>query len=165
MKKLLITIFSLLGSYGAMGQTSHQVVIHIPKSTAIRLKPSTIETTDFNFNTVEKLNSGITRYSAGTYEIRANDQWVVTAKAMSPFFTNSGTSSSVDMPCSVLEIQEGNLSSDFATMTVAEQTIVSGNSGDFGEQNEFNINYKANPGLSYGPGIYVMNVLLTVSAN
>lgn len=117
--------------------------------------------TNINLN-AGNLNSGYVHNAFSTIRVKSNEQWIITVQAGSNFFSSSGTYASSNMPASVLTIssplKQVILSSD-------AQTLAEGNRGNTDVAgNTFNLSLKADPGYNYGPGIYSINLVYTLTS-
>lgn len=116
-----------------------------------------------NYNTIDQIVNGIT-LNLNTIQIKSNIPWKFNIAASSPFFTNTGVGSNNNMPSSIVKLgiqnQSGNIS-----LSTATQTLKSGNRGSFTSSgNSFTITLNTNPGFDYGPGIYIISVNYTLTA-
>lgn len=117
-----------------------------------------------SFNTVSQISSGITISNLNTFAIKSNVPWKVSVAASTATFSNTGTYSSANMPASVLTFSVTGTTGSVVLSTTA-QNLAIGNKGDATVSgNTFGMNLNANPGFSYGPGNYVINVVYTLAA-
>ncbi|MBN9380101.1 MAG: hypothetical protein J0H74_05020 [Chitinophagaceae bacterium] len=100
-----------------------------------------------------------------TIALKSNVNWSLSISAATSFFSNSGVYSSSNMPASVLRYNI-NGKSTLVTLSTTAQQLASGNNGDATRSgNTFNVDLTANPGYNYGPGIYTISTIYTLSAN
>lgn len=115
-----------------------------------------------NYNTIDQIVNGIT-LNLNTIQVKSNVPWKFNVAANSPFFTASGVGSSNNMPSSIVKLGTQN-NSGTISLTTATQTLKNGNRGSFTSSgNSFTITLNANPGFTYGPGIYIISVNYTLT--
>jgi hypothetical protein len=67
------------------------------------------------------------------------------------------------MPASVIGVAKSGQS--FVKLTTTPQLLASGNRGNTAKPgNSFTMDFQANPGYNYGPGIYTLTLLYTLTA-
>ena len=55
--------------------------------------------------------------------------------------------------------------SPYLQLTTTDQVLATGNRGNTSSAgNSFNMDLKANPGYNYGPGIYTLSIVYTLTA-
>ncbi|SOE20478.1 hypothetical protein SAMN06298216_0968 [Spirosomataceae bacterium TFI 002] len=164
MKRILIsTLFVVVTSICGFGQAAvtHTVTINIQNKVDIRVKPSTTLNTNFSLETVAEQEEGKEILQAGIFQVQATNNWLVQAKSTSPQFSYAGSEPSVVMSTSLLKIKNSN-ATDFLSLSDEGVVLVNGYSGDY-ESNEFGIDYKFEPNSLYPPGVYSLDIALTVS--
>ncbi len=68
------------------------------------------------------------------------------------------------MPASVLGVVKSGLSS-YVQLSSTDQVLATGNRGNASTTgNSFNMDLKATPGYNYGPGIYSLAIVYTLTA-
>jgi hypothetical protein len=121
-----------------------------------------------NAATVVTLNN--TQYSNGytmanfnTFNIKSNVPWRLSVASATPYFSASGTYASTNMPASVIGVAKSG--QPFVKLTTTPQLLASGNRGNSAKTgNSFNMDFQATPGYNYGPGIYTITLLYTLTA-
>ena len=109
-------------------------------------------------------SSGYTASNFNTISIKSNNNWALSVSSSTPFFSASGTYSSSNMPASVIGVAKSGQSS-FVQLSSTAQQLASGNRGNTtASGNSFNMDFKANPGYNYGPGIYSLTIVYTLAA-
>ena len=144
---------------------SHTVNLII--SPSVQLKSiSGNDATTLNFVSAEDVIGGITQTEAGSYEVRANTNWVVTAKASSAFFKTSVSGDDSEIPSSILYIKANKgEEAEFLPLSMDGIALQSGGKPSKDRDNTFSVDYMAQPGIDASPGIYSIDVLLTVTGN
>lgn len=164
MKKIILTMLlvGVFATYGySQASVSHRVIIEIQNKVDIRVKPSTILRTNFLINNSEEQEQGQELIQAGIFQVQATNEWLVQAKPSTPEFSYSGSYAGVTMSTDLLQIKNSK-ASNFLSLSDEGVVLVNGRSGNF-ESNEFGIDYKFKPNSIYPPGIYSLDVALTVS--
>lgn len=116
-----------------------------------------------NYNTIDQIVNGIT-LNLNTIQIKSNIPWKFNIAATSPFFSNTGVGSNSNMPSSIVKLGVQNQTGTI-NLSTATQTLKNGNRGSFTSSgNSFTITLNANPGFEYGPGIYIISVNYTLTA-
>ena len=151
----------LLLSLGTKAQVAQRVSIVIPEIAEIRLKPGSESNIELEFKDSDDLEKGITLNKANTYQVKCNSKWIVSMKASKPFFSSSLEEEGISLD--VLSVKESK-SPTFMTLNQKGIDLNSGNPGNFGGTNEFSIDYQASLNRDYPPGMYSMDVLLTVTS-
>lgn len=145
-------------------QLSHRVRVSIPITVELEARPGNKQNTNIVFRNGDDLETGKEELLAGTYQVRANTNWLVTAKPSKSHFTFASDGSESAMPTSILSIRESS-TTDFFQLDEKGVEIISGNSGgEKAKKNSFSIDYKAAPGNDYAPGDYETDVLLTITS-
>ncbi|MGR3810645.1 hypothetical protein [Jiulongibacter sp. NS-SX5] len=148
----------------AIGQHAHRVIVSIPEVVEMRLKENSSDRTEISFQNESSLEKGKEKIIAGTYQVRANTEWLVTVKPAQKNFilVKDGTES--EMPTSILNIKESS-SLDFQNLEEAGVKLVKGKPGSYSSKgNEFSFDLQAEPGLLYEPGLYETDIILTVTS-
>lgn len=117
--------------------------------------------TNINLN-AGTLSSGYIQNGFSSIKVKSNEPWMLTVQAGSNYFSASGTYASPDMPASVLTLSSPQKQ---VILSSTAQTLAEGNRGNTGiPGNSFNLNLKADPGYNYGPGIYSINLVYTLTS-
>lgn len=99
-----------------------------------------------------------------SFVIKGNIPWAVSVASSTPYFTNSGVYSSLNMPASIIQLNITS-SSSILTLSSTAQTLSSGSTGNGSQTgNSFDMDFSVNPGYDYGPGIYSLTMIYTLSA-
>ncbi len=163
MKNVLIILFSFLSIQGFTQYSFTGIAnsnVSIQPVVAMNIIPSNYT---INYNTIDQIVNGIT-LNLNTIQVKSNIPWKFNIAATSPFFTASGIGSNNNMPSSILKLGIQN-QSGVISLSTATQTLKNGSRGDFTSSgNSFTITLNANPGFDYGPGIYIISVNYTLTA-
>ena len=167
MKKVIYYIILLLcmgaGKAGAQYSFSGNI------TSSVSIQPVTVLSLTNNASTAvtlsnTQLSNGYTVTGFNTINIKSNQAWNLSVTAVTPYFSASGTYASANMPASVIGLAKSGQSS-FINLSTTAQLLASGNRGSYTTSgNSFNMDFKANPGYNYGPGIYSLSILYTLSA-
>ena len=167
MKKtgIYIIVLLCLGSIKGMGQYSFNGTIN----PTVSIQPVMAFT--LTNNASPTLNFTNTQYSTGytipnfnSFAIKSNQPWKLSVSAATANFSASGTYASSNMPASVLGVVKSG-QTPYVQLTTTDQTIATGNRGNSSTSgNSFNMDFKANPGYNYGPGIYTLSIVYTLTA-
>lgn len=107
--------------------------------------------------------NGYTRAGFNSFAIKSNVPWRLSVASATPFFAASGTYASSNMPASVIGVAKTG--QPFVQLTTTPQLLASGNRGNSSKTgNSFNMDFRATPGYDYGPGIYTLTLLYTLTA-
>lgn len=122
-------------------------------------------TTTITFSGPSQYAGAYTIANFNTVAVKSNKAWTLSISAATPFFSNSGVYSSSNMPASVLQYNvNGNATKK--TLSTTAQQLASGSNGNAAKAgNTFNVDITANPGYNYGPGIYTISTVYTLTAN
>lgn len=117
-----------------------------------------------NFNSSNQYSNGYTISNFNSISIKSNMPWNLTVSSATSYFSASGTYSSPDMPASVIGFSvSGNPS--YVMLNTSQQLLATGNRGNTNKPgNSFDLDFMANPGYNYGPGIYNLNVIYTLTS-
>ena len=125
---------------------------------------------NLNINTINKLTNGVTS-SNQTLRVRSNENFAVSVKTNSTYFTYSGSVSPAPaMPASVLAIKINNNNTGgsiispfngFGALSSTDQAAI--NNGTNGDNKTFRVKYKATPGFDYPGGNYTIDVVYTAT--
>jgi hypothetical protein len=108
--------------------------------------------------------TGYTISNFNTFNIKSNQPWRLSVSSATPNFSASGTYASNNMPASVIGVVKSG-QSPFMPLSSTDQVMATGNRGTAGTTgNSFNMDLTANPGYNYGPGIYTLTIVYTLSA-
>jgi hypothetical protein len=108
-------------------------------------------------------SNGYTISNFNTFDIKSNQPWKLSVSAATPNFSASGTHSSANMPASVIGVVKSG-QSPFLQLSSTEQVLATGNRGNTSTLgNSFNMDLKADPGYNYGPGVYSLTIVYTLS--
>lgn len=108
-------------------------------------------------------SNGYTVSGFNTFNIKSNVPWRLSVASATPYFGASGTGASSNMPASVISVAKSGQS--FVSLTTTPQTLATGNRGSAAKPgNSFNMDFQANPGYNFGPGIYTLTLLYTLTA-
>ena len=167
MKKTSLYILSLLClvSIKGIGQPSFNGTI----SPAISIQ--SVMALSITNNASPALTFTNTQYSNGytisnfnTFDIKSNQPWKLSVSAATASFSASGTNASSDMPASVIGVVKSG-QSPYVQLTTTDQVLATGNRGNTSTAgNSFNMDFNANPGYNYGPGIYSLTIVYTLTA-
>lgn len=99
-----------------------------------------------------------------SFNVKSNQPWKLSVSAATANFSASGTYASSNMPASVIGVVK-NGQSPYLQLTTTDQVLATGNRGNASTAgNSFNMDFKANPGYNYGPGIYTLSIVYTLTA-
>lgn len=116
-----------------------------------------------NFTHAQYAN-GYTISNFNTFDIKSNLPWSISVSSATPVFSASGTYASNNMPASVIGVVKSG-QSPFKQLASTDQVLATGNRGNTSTPgNSFNMDLMANPGYAYGPGIYSLTIVYTLSA-
>jgi hypothetical protein len=108
--------------------------------------------------------NGYTISNFNTFDIKSNLPWKLSVSAATPNFSASGTYASSNMPASVVGVVKSG-QSPFIQLSSTDQVLATGNRGNTSSLgNSFNMDFTANPGYNYGPGIYSLTIVYTLTA-
>jgi hypothetical protein len=160
MKKLtLITVALFAGFFTVNAQSSATAsqVVTLTLKNSIDIEITAAPGTDFTFTSTDDYKNGLTNTNASTLRVKSNRPWAVTVASATANFNGPAVPSPV-MPSTVLGVRL-NGGSSFKPVST---TATSLNSGTRGE-NDFNIDYNANPGFIYDAGTYTISVVYTAT--
>ncbi|WP_207515654.1 hypothetical protein [Longitalea luteola] len=161
--RLYIVLLSLVSTKG-MGQSFNGTinpVISIQSVMAVSITNNASSTINF---TNAQYASGYTISNFNTFNIKSNQPWRLSVSAATPNFSASGSYASNNMPASVIGVVKSG-QSPFKQLSSTDQVLATGNRGNAGiSGNSFNMDLMANPGYAYGPGIYTLTIVYTLSA-
>lgn len=166
MKKTSLHIISLLCLFSVKGMA--QFSFNGTISSAISIQ-SVMELTIINnaspaitFTNAE-YGSGYTISNFNSFNIKSNLLWKLGVSAATANFSASGTYASVNMPASVIGVVKSGQSS-YIQLSSTDQVLATGNRGNSSiSGNTFNMDLKATPGYNYGPGIYSLSIVYTLT--
>lgn len=99
-----------------------------------------------------------------SFNIKSNTPWRLGVSAATANFSASGTYASANMPASVLGVVKSG-QSPYIQLSSTDQAFATGNRGNASTSgNSFNMDLKATPGYNYGPGIYTLSIVYTLTA-
>jgi len=108
--------------------------------------------------------TGYTITNFNSFTIKSNQLWKLGVSAATPNFSASGTYASTDMPASVIGVVKSGQST-YIQLSSTDQVLATGNRGNTSTSgNSFNMDLKATPGYNYGPGIYSLAIVYTLTA-
>ena len=166
MKKLLLSLVAIVGlTIAANAQSTatdsknENITVELKDAVELTLT-SNANGNAFLFDNVDEYENGLTNLNASTLKVRSNKAWKIDVKANSANFT--GGDATTPMPASVLSVGIGN--QNFLPLSTTAQDLKTGPRGtNTVAGNFFNVDYKANPGFNYSAGVYVMNVVYTLT--
>ncbi len=163
MKKTLVILIAFFGSFLTGRTQSFHGVMNGSLSVASVMELSVIPNAGSNV-TIDgtNINSGISNNNLSTIRVKTNQSWILSVRATSSFFTASGIYASSNMPVGVLSVVTP---SGQVTLSSTNQQIALGGRGNFDASgNTLQLGLKANPGYSYGPGIYTTSLIYTLTS-
>ncbi len=121
-------------------------------------------------NASPTINFTNAQYSGGyaisnfnSFDVKSNQPWTLSVSAATPDFAASGTHASPNMPASVIAVVKSG-QSPFKPLSANAQVLATGNRGNTSTPgNSFNMDLMASPGYNYGPGIYTLSIVYTLS--
>jgi len=114
--------------------------------------------------TNSQYTNGYTVSNFNSFTVKSNQPWTLSVSAGTANFSASGTYASSNMPASVIGIVKSG-QSPYLQLTTTGQVLATGNRGNTSTTgNSFNMDFKANPGYNYGPGIYTLSIVYTLTA-
>jgi hypothetical protein len=159
---ILIMFFCSASGKGQTYSYTRSMVSSVTVSQVMGLSITQNNTYTYNFTTINQIRNGITNTNMNTIAVKSNVPWNLSVKSSTPYFTNSGTYSSSNMPANVLRI---TTSLQTVNLSTTDQLMYSGIAGDATKTgNTFPMTMYANPGFSYGPGSYTINIVYTLTA-
>ncbi len=164
MKNLLafsfFLFFVLKGSAQITGNqtATHPVVIELNSVLSLELERNDL--VSFVFSDLNDYENGVEQLDACEFVIRGNLDWSISWKAETAFFISAGPT---QVPASVVSV--GNNITGYLPLSAQNQnSIISGVKGDENiSGNRFSLNYRANPGYDYDPGLYNIDITYTLS--
>ena len=98
----------------------------------------------------------------GYYKVTvANDgPWMVSVRAVSPFFTPASQNASANIPAEIVSLK-ASTSAEYIPLSVAQQNLIFGETGSQGSS--FFIDLKVNPSWNYSGGHYNQQIIFTLS--
>ncbi|HEX6427289.1 MAG TPA: hypothetical protein VF008_06365 [Niastella sp.] len=107
--------------------------------------------------------TGYTISNFNSFNIKSNQLWRLGVSAATPNFSASGTYASTNMPASVIGVVKSG-QSPYIQLSSTDQAFATGNRGNASiSGNSFNMDLKATPGYNYGPGIYTLSIVYTLT--
>lgn len=114
--------------------------------------------------TNSQYTNGYTVSNFNSFTVKSNQPWTLSVSAATANFSASGTYASSNMPASVIGVVKSG-QSPYLQLTTTGQVLATGNRGNTSTTgNSFNMDFKANPGYNYGPGIYTLSIVYTLTA-
>jgi len=166
MKKTSLYIISLLCLFSVRGMAQYSFNGTISSAISIQ---SVMEFTITNNAspaitfTGAQYGSGYAISNFNSFNIKSNQLWKLGVSAATPNFSASGTYSSANMPASVIGVVKSEQSS-YIQLSSTDQVLATGNRGNTSVSgNSFNMDLKATPGYNYGPGIYNLSIVYTLT--
>jgi hypothetical protein len=157
---LLLCFVSIkgIGQYAFSGTVSSAVSIQpVMAFTVTNNTAPAITFTNAQYST------GYTVSNMNTFSIKSNQPWQINVSAATANFSASGTYASASMPASVIGVVKSG-QSPYVRLSSTDQVLATGNRGNAATSgNTFNMDLNANPGYNYGPGIYTITVVYTLT--
>ncbi len=108
------------------------------------------------------LQQGYSNNAFSSVQIKSNASWLLNVRSATTYFTASGIYASSNMPASILSLSSPGKQVSLSTQDKLLSSGTRGNASASG--NSFNVGLIANPGYNYGPGIYSINIIYTLTA-
>lgn len=156
---MLSSLTGALAQDGGNGTYKHNGTVKTEEILDIKIINDDLE--QFFFNTAEEFEQGIEQTQATRIRVKANTNWQVTFAANQENF--SGTTAT-PMPVGIISIGQSG-GSLYPLSVNNSQPIAQGTNGDENKTgHKFFLDYKANPGYDYDPGVYDIDIVYTISA-
>ncbi|WP_291910542.1 hypothetical protein [Chitinophaga sp. CB10] len=176
MKALFLSAAIALASMSCFAQASDHSTVHVGLvlSNIIQINPP-VDGMGAIFNSASDYTNGedlvdIWGNPTSDFSVYSNRNFNVTIKAASATFSyfNPLSPTNPNMPCSILKYRCSanstggtNNAPSFTALSTSNAPLISG--GTAGANKQFSVRFKADPGWSYGGGLYGLDVVLTAT--
>jgi len=162
---LLLTAFLAGGQARAQNSFTGSATVTATIQTVVGLSLTNNQSTSITLSSPSEYANGYTIANFNTMVVKSNIAWQVSVASSTPYFSNSGVYSSSDMPASIIQLNVNGNATKIPLSTTA-QSLTTGSRGNGSQTgNTFNMDLSVNPGYSYGPGIYNISLVYTLSAS
>jgi hypothetical protein len=163
-KKISCCIMMVLCSFYTIGQDVTGVYPNLDIRSFMSLNVELNNTnTLFDFNTVDKLNNGITQTGMFKVEVKSNKNWIVLVSSTSEFLEPEDPVWDDKIPSSVFRLRKTG-QANWRSLGTTQCQIANGNRGGKNRQgNTFMVDLNASPGLSFMGGTYSCDIIFTIT--
>lgn len=166
MKTQLLITCLVIGSYVACaqdgGERGKDKDAKIKTKTVMDIKIKPKKEIQFYFTDKEHFDNGILEEAVTEIKVKANVNWQIHVNSSNEYFEDADGN---QMPVNIFSIAKSGEQLQPLSYNPPPQPVATGTVGnDKKETNTFDLDYFADPGYGYAPGVYRVDLVYTISA-
>lgn len=153
-------MFTCFGQEGGNRTPNKEAKIKTETIMDLKIKPK--KEVQFYFNDKDQFDNGILEENITEIKVKANVNWQIHVNSSAEYFVDSEGN---QIPVNRFSLAKAGEPLVALTYETPNSPIATGIVGDDKkETNTFDLDYFANPGYGYAPGVYSVDLVYTISA-